>query len=131
MPKAKSSESKAEPTEEMILYMEYDSMYKRAEAGKTEIKPIVISQLNVGEFEGIKLGSSKRRNIDKEKFYLWVSATWPDKVDSLKIDEIDPLKFEAAYALGEIDYESIPEDVYTTTIVESVYIQSNRKKGKV
>ncbi len=128
MPKTKETESKAEPTKEMILYMEFDSMENKGKAGKAEIKPLVVSQLVGGSYDGIKVGSSKRRNIDKEQFFLWVSRTWPEKVDSLKIDEIDPLKFEAAYALGEIDYESIPEDVYTTTIVESVYISKNRKE---
>ena len=128
MPKAKSKEPKAEPTPEMTRFMEFDSMIKEGEAGKAELKPIVVSQLNVGEFEGIKVGSSKRRNIDEEKFFNWVSQTWPEKTDSLKIDRIDPLKFEAAYALGEIDYESIPEEVYTTTVVESIYISRKRPK---
>ena len=113
MPKTK--ELKSPPTSEMQEYIDIDLRLKELEARKEELRPVVLSQFkDSGEkFEGISCSERKTYPIDEEKFYNWVKETWPDKVDKLKKDLIDPAKFERAYALGEIDYEQLPGEIYT------------------
>ena len=112
MPKTK--ESKAPPTKEMQEYIEIDTQLKELEARKEGLRTVVLSQMEAGEkFEGISCSERKIYPIDEEKFFLWVREQWPDKVGSLLKDLIDPIKFERAYALGEIDYDRLPEEIYT------------------
>src|SRR6267154_6657837 len=92
-------------TEEMTSYIKADQMMKEGEEAKAHLRDVVISQLQQGEYKNVGYAQRKSIVINENKFFDWVKNTWPNKLNELKIDKIDPAKFDRAYTLGEIDYE--------------------------
>ena len=108
-----------------IFWIIADLMEKKGKALKEKLKPIIVKQYKESgkKFSNISHRTQTSHPIDKDKFFQWVKLNWPEKVDSLKIDMICPFKFERAYVLGEIDYDSLPEEVYTTTTSEVITVR--------
>lgn len=123
-------DKKAPPTEEMLLYIEADKAEKEASAIKERLRPVILQQHKESglKYQDITYRTQVTNPIDEEKFFNWVKKTWPDKVESLKQDRICPLKFKKAFLKGEIDYDHLPEYIYTERITDVITVKRRKNE---
>ena len=123
------TEIKETPTREMLEYISADGKLKEAEKEKELVRGVVLTQLKESDvkYEGISHRQKITHPMNQEAFFQWVKEKFPDKVDSMRVDQIDPVKFERAFVMGEIDYEVIPPECYTEKVVDVITVA--KRKG--
>jgi hypothetical protein len=57
------------------------------------------------------------------EFYNWVGENFPDKLDEVRKKEIDEEEFGRLYALGEIKYEELPEDLFNLKKIDRITVR--------
>ena len=108
-------DKKQKPTIEMVEYLLAAEVEAEAKAKKEGLRPIVLEQFKEhgNKFTGIGYSIAKSYPIDEIEFYNWVRDNWPNLVSVLCKDLIDPEKFERAVAMRLIDYDHLPDNIYT------------------
>jgi hypothetical protein len=106
----------------MKKFIEAKIAEDKAHALKESLREQVLREFQAAgsgvKFENISWRTQTRNPIDETAFFEWVKASWPDVVDSLRKDEICPLKFAEAQLRRIIDYDMIPPECYSTQTSE-------------
>lgn len=116
------------PTEVMKEFISLDKEYKELKKKHESLRKSVIEEFDNNPektYKGITKSVSQRIDFKHLEFYNWVSETFPEFLEELKDKRIDYDKFESLEARGEIQYEELPDHVYTITEITRITV----KKG--
>ena len=113
-------------TSAMYSYRNIVKEFKKMEKIKEDQRKVVLAELKddpFAEYEGLVYNVQTRTDFKHKAFFDWVAKTWPDKLESLREDKIDYAKFETAFARGEIEYDELPEEVFTTKDIDVITVK--------
>lgn len=105
-----------EPTESMKAYIDIDRQIKALDAQKKKLRPGVLKEFKDNPdilFEGITMSKVEKIDFIYPNFYNWVKENFPEHLQAVTKKQIDEEEFGKLHALGEIEYEEIPEDLYS------------------
>lgn len=118
-------------TPAMVEYDEVDLRIKKDEARKEELKAEIIKQKSRinHSFDGINISEITTRTYRGDVMYDWVaSITSPEILEQLTVKTIDTKLFKQFEAKHIIEYDELPEELFTESKSWRLQVQRPRNK---